>query len=315
MNYQKIYDSLIAKRQQNPAIKTGPYTVVEHYIFPKSMGGSNNKSNLVVLTNKEHFVAHHLLWKIYQNAEMTHAFMLMSTTMGYKISAKIYAILVEQHGEYLSEQMKGNTIWVGRKHSQQTKEKMSKNNWMKTDDGKKWFSENNPSKNESTRQKISNALKGKSSWTKGLSTKTDERIKALGQKISQTLKGHNVSDETRKKISDKHKGQKLDREKHKNFIFNAKGKYWWTNGTQQILAKECPGDDWHRGRIHKKLNLSDEERKRRSERQKLRMKNRKVNHLTGRKNYTNGIINIKIDVTKEKIPDGFYPGMVYHNKK
>ena len=45
------------------------------------------------------------------------------------------------------------------------------------------------------------------------------------------------------------------------------------------------------------------------------MKNRKVNHLTGRKNYTNGIINIKIDVTKEKIPDGFYPGMVYHNKK
>ena len=61
---------------------------------------------------------------------------------------------------------------------------MSKNNWMKTDDGKKWFSENNPSKNESTRQKISNALKGKSSWTKGLSTKTDERIKALGQKIS-----------------------------------------------------------------------------------------------------------------------------------
>ena len=55
------------------------------------MGGSDDKSNLVVLTNKEHFVAHHLLWKIYQNNKMTCAFMLMIRTNSYnKINARIY---------------------------------------------------------------------------------------------------------------------------------------------------------------------------------------------------------------------------------
>lgn len=27
-----------------------------------------------------------------------------------------------------------------------------------------------------------------------------------------------------------------------------KGKFWWTDGKSQILSKECPGEDWRRGR-------------------------------------------------------------------
>ena len=33
-----------------------------HHIIPKSLGGSNDKSNLVLLTPEEHF-AHYYLWK------------------------------------------------------------------------------------------------------------------------------------------------------------------------------------------------------------------------------------------------------------
>lgn len=50
--------------------------------------------------------------------------MLMSITMEYKISARTYALLVEQFGSIQSMRMKGNTIWVGRKHKKETIEKM-----------------------------------------------------------------------------------------------------------------------------------------------------------------------------------------------
>ena len=39
----------------------------EHHIIPKCCYGSNNKSNLVTLTCREHFIAHRLLPYIYAN--------------------------------------------------------------------------------------------------------------------------------------------------------------------------------------------------------------------------------------------------------
>lgn len=37
----------------------------KHHIVPKCLGGSDDKFNLVVLTAREHFLAHYLLTKIY----------------------------------------------------------------------------------------------------------------------------------------------------------------------------------------------------------------------------------------------------------
>lgn len=87
MNYQKIYNQLIEKRQINKiCIKEYKHlyplepSPERHHIIPKSLGGSNKKDNLVILTCREHFVAHQLLVKIAQqnndkNAliKMTHA--------------------------------------------------------------------------------------------------------------------------------------------------------------------------------------------------------------------------------------------------
>lgn len=52
MNYTKIYNLIIEKRKV--VIPTG--YVEEHHIIPRSLGGSDDKSNLVKLTAKEHFI-------------------------------------------------------------------------------------------------------------------------------------------------------------------------------------------------------------------------------------------------------------------
>ena len=64
MNYEKIYNSLIEKRQQEVLHYNKDYKNEQHHIVPRSCGGSNNKENLVYLTCREHFIAHLLLVKI-----------------------------------------------------------------------------------------------------------------------------------------------------------------------------------------------------------------------------------------------------------
>lgn len=61
MNYQKHYNVLVV-RGQNRLIDG--YTE-KHHIIPKCMGGTDERSNLVILTAEEHYVAHQLLVKMY----------------------------------------------------------------------------------------------------------------------------------------------------------------------------------------------------------------------------------------------------------
>lgn len=62
MNYFLIYERLIAKAR----VRVCPDGYVErHHVLPKALGGSDDSSNLVALTAKEHFLAHVLLAKIH----------------------------------------------------------------------------------------------------------------------------------------------------------------------------------------------------------------------------------------------------------
>ena len=65
MNYQKIYNDLIQKRKNHILNKKIQYCE-RHHILPHSCGGSDDDSNMINLTAKEHFIAHLLLIKIYQ---------------------------------------------------------------------------------------------------------------------------------------------------------------------------------------------------------------------------------------------------------
>lgn len=61
--YTTIYFRLIEKRHVEPLSKKDVYCET-HHIMPRSLGGSDEKQNLVNLTPREHFVAHRLLTKM-----------------------------------------------------------------------------------------------------------------------------------------------------------------------------------------------------------------------------------------------------------
>ena len=79
MNYKEIYDKIVQNRLLNPVLND--YTEC-HHIIPKSLGGTNDKNNLVELLAREHFICHLLLTKMYAEGtpewiKMVKAFMRM----------------------------------------------------------------------------------------------------------------------------------------------------------------------------------------------------------------------------------------------
>jgi len=71
MNYEKVYYDLIQKAKDQNRKKEKNTYYEAHHIVPKCLGGtgsySKNKphSNIILLTGREHFIAHLLLHKIY----------------------------------------------------------------------------------------------------------------------------------------------------------------------------------------------------------------------------------------------------------
>ena len=65
MDYQKIYNTLILRGKNREKILTEYYE--NHHIIPRCMNGSEDASNKVDLTAREHYLAHGLLVKIHRN--------------------------------------------------------------------------------------------------------------------------------------------------------------------------------------------------------------------------------------------------------
>jgi hypothetical protein len=94
MDYQKIYNQIIERAQ----IRQLEGYKEKHHIIPKCLGGSNEKSNLVELTAREHFLCHLLLCEIYPNNEkLLYALWLMAigkqkpkSLDKFKLSSRIY---------------------------------------------------------------------------------------------------------------------------------------------------------------------------------------------------------------------------------
>ncbi len=110
MNYQKIYHALVEKAKVRGLDKSQHEGYFEiHHILPRCMGGSDDKSNLVMFTGREHFIAHMLLWKSYpKNHDLMHAAWMMShTRKGYKVNSTTYEALSVDHSLWLSGRMGG----------------------------------------------------------------------------------------------------------------------------------------------------------------------------------------------------------------
>jgi hypothetical protein len=112
MNYKNIYNQLIAKAQLR---NTGQDN---HHIIPKSLGGSNEADNLVLLTHKEHYVAHHLLMKFNRCKETCYAFRLMTQMRTQRITARVFENLKRDFAKQVSKTHKGKIL------SEETKAKI-----------------------------------------------------------------------------------------------------------------------------------------------------------------------------------------------
>ena len=127
--YIKTYDQLIEKsktRGLNKKKLNGYYE--KHHIIPKCEGGSNKRDNLVLLTYREHIIAHRLLIRIYPDSKgLKYALYKLINPKSEKgrdnIGVKMFSFneLEEMRissVEYLKE------INIGKKHSDSSKNKM-----------------------------------------------------------------------------------------------------------------------------------------------------------------------------------------------
>jgi rubrerythrin len=115
--YSKVYFSTIEKAVQRGWKKARGRE--RHHIIPQSLGGSNDKSNLVYLSCREHFLCHWLLVKMTQGEsyhKMVYALMGMRAENEHQeryqtiFTARVYEKYRIEHAEYHSKLMKSKNL-------------------------------------------------------------------------------------------------------------------------------------------------------------------------------------------------------------
>lgn len=187
--YSRLYFSIIGHAKEHPM-----EIFEKHHIIPKSLGGSDDSSNLVKLSFRQHFICHKLLTKMVHSKndkrKMTFALHMMSlnssrlsrTSKSYEYTRKLRRELgvSEQTKEKMRQSMIGKNI--GKKASTEAKQKMS------------IAAQSREEVSLETREKISARLKRE--WAEGTRT-VSSNFKQTGK----SMLGKNHSEETRLKQS------------------------------------------------------------------------------------------------------------------
>lgn len=109
--YTKFYNSIVLRAQTRLIDEY----FERHHIIPKSLGGSNDKNNLVKLTAREHFICHLLLTKMTTGSAKKKMTLAVFKMLGKgkrissytKINSKIYEKLRIDVSKIISQQKKG----------------------------------------------------------------------------------------------------------------------------------------------------------------------------------------------------------------
>lgn len=128
--YKKTYDDLINSRKSRGLNKKKlNFYTEKHHIVPRCLGGEDKRSNYVLLTYREHIIAHKLLSRIYlNNLELSSAVFLMYN-VGNKgrneKDSKFTTKELEEFRKAFSEKARkdatGNKRCLGRVLSEETK--------------------------------------------------------------------------------------------------------------------------------------------------------------------------------------------------
>lgn len=206
MNKYNRWYNLITERARTRVLKD--YTE-KHHIQPRSLGGTDDKNNLVDLTAREHFICHWLLTKMYTGeakAKMIYALngMKRSNTFAQryetKITARVYENLKKEFSKVHSENMKGRDPWnkgIPITEEQREKNRIAATGKKHTDTAKSRISKAQIGRKRSdeTKEKIRNALKGKPKGPmsdegkriRSESAKGKAKPKGMGAKLSATV--------------------------------------------------------------------------------------------------------------------------------
>ncbi len=123
MDYFKIYGELLQKINNENRRKHNGVYYENHHIIPKCVGGDNSKNNLVLMTSREHFLAHWMLVKMYpNNFKLVYAFNCFSlNNKGDRPCSRYYEYARKRYIKALTEDkerirlmantMKGK-IWI-----------------------------------------------------------------------------------------------------------------------------------------------------------------------------------------------------------
>ena len=198
MNYEKIYMQLINRAQLESRKKGCDIYFESHHIVPKCLGGTNDLTNLVLLTAREHFVAHKLLCEIYtDNDKLRYALWAMINLNNSK-QIRSYSVSSREYTEarmnyiYLARQPKSEKHKLNLKKSW-TAERKRLESEKKL--GKKIIYKNGVSPLRGRKKLSESILTGEMHpmWGKTHSIETKN-------KISKTLTGHKHSIATKQKM-------------------------------------------------------------------------------------------------------------------
>jgi hypothetical protein len=189
MNYLKVYCNLIRKAEN----RTPPEGYTEkHHTFPKSIFGKNNR--IVVLTAREHYIAHALLEKIciqryglkdWRTIKMNFAHISMKSNDIRYFNSYLYESAKLRRSEFMKCQKYG----LGLKHTKEARKKMSK---MRK--GMKWWNNGivDVRSLECPGEQWKNGrLKVKIGLKHSEETKEKIRKKSIGRKPKNVLSGEN----------------------------------------------------------------------------------------------------------------------------
>lgn len=224
MNYQFIYDSIIthAKNENRKKLKrtNSDYVYYElHHIKPKSLfpALAKDKTNLVLLTAKEHYICHLLLDKIYPNSNMFIAlWRLVNDNQNKHVikGSNEYKRLKENYklSETHKQNIKAANIKRWQEDGEKIREKIKLARAKQNPDTLKGIK-----RTDEQRKRISEGTK---KGMANMSSDARERMQAACFKPghSSSQKGNKLSDEQKLKISERVKASLADKDKS---IFNS----------------------------------------------------------------------------------------------
>jgi hypothetical protein len=123
MDYLKIYKALMDKGRGRELAEGEYYET--HHMKPKSLGGTDDKNNLVKLTYREHFISHWLLHRIFpENKELAASFHIMAFGKSWRAARKLRSNYTPSSRSLEEARIAKVSARKGTKHSEETLEKM-----------------------------------------------------------------------------------------------------------------------------------------------------------------------------------------------